>query len=220
MISFLSAARDPRQRDGGGPPHKCFAQQNIGAGAIHLPRASYYPGAPTRLCLVGKNKKCFTPEIRGEALSMRSRYTCSRRAASRRLRLKTDLPCKSSVFRLALVHPRCSRRPRASMLHGSTLLARSAETPGSRATVIRADRKTGRAKPGGIFGGAWNSWPSRRACSVTSDRLCPPVMGGPHPGHPGRLGSGTARRSHRKALPPNGPLSVRGIAGSSPSLPI
>ena len=100
VISFLSAARDPRQRDGGGPPHKCFAQQNIGAGAIHLPRASYYLGAPTRLCLVGKNKKCFTPEIRGEALSMRSRYTCSRRAASRRLRLKTDLPCKSSVFRL------------------------------------------------------------------------------------------------------------------------
>ena len=74
--------------------------ENLGAGAIHLPRASYYPGAPTRLCLVGKNKKCFTPEIRGEALSMRSRYTCSRRAASRRLRLKTDLPCKSSVFRL------------------------------------------------------------------------------------------------------------------------
>ncbi len=130
--------------------------------------------------------------------------------------------CRANLrfFAFALVHPRCSRRPRASMLHGSTLLARSAETPGSRATVIRADRKTGRAEPGGIFGGAWNSWPSRRACSVTSDRLCPPVMGGPHPGHPGRLGSGTARRSHRKALPPNGPLSVRGIAGSSPSLPI
>ena len=55
--------------------------------------------------------------------------------------------------------------------HGSTLLVRSAETPGSRTTVTRADRKTGRAKPGGIFGGAWSSWPSRRACSVTSDRF-------------------------------------------------
>ena len=58
-----------------------------------------------------------------------------------------------------------------SASHGSTLLARSAETPGSRTTVTRADRKTGRAKPGGIFGGAWNSWPPRRACSVTSDRF-------------------------------------------------
>ena len=55
--------------------------------------------------------------------------------------------------------------------HGSTLLVRSAETPGSRTTVTRVDRKTGRAKPGGIFGGAWSSWPSRRACSVTSDRF-------------------------------------------------
>lgn len=66
--------------------------------------------------------------------------------------------------------------------------------PGSRTTVSRADRKTGRAKPGGIFGGAGNSWPSRRARSVTpkrgapgstaltSCRLCPTVTGGSRPG--------------------------------------
>ena len=48
-------------------------------------------------------------------------------------------------------------------LHGSTLLARKkCGAPGSRATVTRADRKTGRAQPGGIFGGAWSSWPLRR----------------------------------------------------------
>ena len=74
--------------------------------------------------------------------------------------------CRANLrfFAFALVHPRCSRRPRASMLHGSTLLARSAETPGSRATVIRADRKTGRAKPGGIFGGAGSQRVARRLC--------------------------------------------------------
>ena len=30
------------------------------------------------------------------------------------------------------------------------------------------------------------------ACGLTDRRLCPPVTGGPRPGHPGRLGSGTA----------------------------
>ena len=66
--------------------------------------------------------------------------------------------------------------------------------PGSRTTVSRAGRKTGRAKPGGIFGGAGNRWPSRRARSVTpkreapgstaltSCRLCPTVTGGSRPG--------------------------------------
>ena len=60
--------------------------------------------------------------------------------------------------------------------------------------MSRADRKTGRAKPDGIFGGAGNSWPSRRARSVTpkrrtpgstdltSGRLCPTVTGGSRPG--------------------------------------
>ena len=90
--------------------------------------------------------------------------------------------------------------------HGSTLLVRSAETPGSRTTVTRADRKTGRAKPGGIFGGAWNSWPSRRAYSVTSDRLCLSVTGKPRPGRPGRLGSGTARRVSQGASTVRAPL--------------
>ena len=79
----------------------------------------------------GKTKRLTPACVRGEAytyaprfhpayslkqLSLVSRYACSRRAASLRLRLKTDLPRKSWFFAFASVHPRYSRRLRASSL--------------------------------------------------------------------------------------------------------
>ncbi len=60
-----------------------------------------------------------------------------------------------------------TKRPRSRPNHGTgALFDWKRRAPGSRRTANHADRKTGRAEPGGISGGVVSSVPSRRARGV------------------------------------------------------